>query len=349
VPAAEEDTPLISVFAWNDSTKKGTWGGANDLPPRDALPDVLWIDLEEPTVEEEKLVLDKFFHVHSLTLEDVQRPRRQPNDPPHFPKVEEFPDYLFVVVNPLSLLCVENLTGAGQIGRCISQLSAVLTDHILITHHTEPLVSIAELHTFLNKHVSQASRGPDFLFHHILDVMVDHYAPLLDSVDSTLDDLEDEVFTRPGPQLLARLLRLKCQIIQFRKTMIYEREVLARMSRGEFDLINEREMVYYRNVYDHLIRFTELIEASREMVMDLMQTLLASQANKLNEIMKVLTMISVIILPMTLIAGVYGMNFENDTWWWPSLKNYHGVPIALGMMLLTALAALAFFKWMKWI
>lgn len=154
------------------------------------------------------------------------------------------------------------------------------------------------------------------------------------------------MFTQPSGLLPSRLLGLKRGIIGLRKTMIYEREVLARLCRGEFGLIDVREMAYYRNVYDHLIRFTELIEASREMVMDLMQTLLASQANKLNEVMKVLTMISTTILPMTLIAGVYGMNFRK---WFPELDWEYGYLWALGLMAASGLVSLGFFRWKRWI
>jgi magnesium transporter len=106
-------------------------------------------------------------------------------------------------------------------------------------------------------------------------------------------------------------------------------------------------MVYYRNVYDHLIRFTELLEASREMVMDLMQTHLAAQANKLNEIMRWLAMISTMILPMTLIAGVYGMNFENSEW--PDFQSSWGFPFSLMLMGLTGIGSFVYFRWRKWI
>src|SRR5262249_43607644 len=195
---------------------------------------------------------------------------------------------------------------------------------------------------------AQAGRGPDFLFHLVLDVTVDRYAPLLHRVDDSLDEIEVEGFTRPGRHLLEGLLALKRNIILLPKTMIYEREVRARLSRGEFGLIADRERVYYRNVYDHLIRFTELIEASREMVMDLMQTHLAVASNKLSEIMKVLTMISTTILPMALIAGIYGMNFDNNVW--PDFKKSEwGFLIALGMMALSGLGAFGFFRWMRWI
>jgi magnesium transporter len=142
-----------------------------------------------------------------------------------------------------------------------------------------------------------------------------------------------------------QLLHLKREIIGLRKTIIYEREVLARLCRGEFALIDDREMVYYRNVYDHLIRFTELIESSREMTTDLMQTLLSATSNRLNEIMKVLTMISTVVLPMTLITSIYGMNFDHL----PEVHWTYGYPFALGLMFVVGFLSFAFFRLKKWI
>ncbi len=338
---------MIRVFRWDRA--KAEWGGAEALPRcGDAAP-CIWVDLEDPTEDEERRVLKEFFPVHTLTLEDMTRPRREDGDP-HFPKVEEFPNYLFVIVNPLTAHARPKLLGKDG-GRDVpmnSQLSAVMSHTVLVTHHCGPLASIDTLRGHLEKHPDQGERGPDYLFHLVLDTMVDEYVPLLDEVDVALDDLEEKIFTRPKHGLLARLLTLKRNIIMLRKTMIYEREVLARMCRGEFKLIEPREVVYYRNVYDHLIRFTELIEASREMVTDMMQTLLASQSHKLNEVMKVLTMISVTILPMSLIAGIYGMNFEKNVW--PDFKeNPNGFVIALGLMAMSAAGAFGLFKWMKWL
>src|SRR5262249_29376997 len=134
-------------------------------------------------------------------------------------------------------------------------------------------------------------------------------------------------------------------IVSFRKTLVYEREVLSRLARGEFGLIEARQTVYYRNVYDHLVRFTELIDSSREMASDLMQTHLAAASNKLNEIMKVLATISTIVLPMTLISSIYGMNFEDM----PELHWGFGYPLAIVLMILTGVGSVLFFRWKKWI
>ncbi len=132
-----------------------------------------------------------------------------------------------------------------------------------------------------------------------------------------LDEIEIRVLTTPTQQLLLELVHLKRRVISLRKTLILMREVLARLTRGEFDLVDIREIAYYRNVFDHLVRYTELIEGAREMASDLMQTHLAAASNKLNGIMKVLAMVSTIILPMSLIASIYGMNFEElpETKW----------------------------------
>lgn len=347
---------MITIFCWNAAQKKGYWLQPDAFRARVSelagSSEVVWIDLSNPTEEEEQLVFRDFFPIHFLSLEDITRMRREGDalDAPHFPKVEEFPDYLFVIVNPLSERTIGRLhrrpeEATAGIGRIVTQLSAVVTPRVLITHHYEGVVSIEELRSYLSKHAECAERGPDYLFHLVLDSMVDQYAPALDHIDETLDDVERRIFIRPTQRLLMRLMRLKRGITSLRKTLIYEREVLSRLSRGEFALIEARETVYYRNVYDHLVRFTELIESSRELVHDLMETHLASMSNRLNEIMKVLAMISTIILPMTLIAGIYGMNFDNM----PEFHWEWGFLWALGLMALAGASSLVFFRWRKWI
>lgn len=344
---------MITVYCRSGNGQGGRWLKADELIRcADELKTTacsVWIDLEAPDEAEEELVFRTFLPIHALTLEDITKLRREPNSP-HFPKAEEFPDYLFVVANPLAPAVLAALGGRqiealGKEPNRTTQLSAVLTRNILITHHYEPVKAIEELRRFISKHDAQAERGPDYLFHLVLDAMVDQYAPVLDHFDEVLDEIEMRVFGHPTQNLLMRLLHLKREIVLMRKTLIYEREVLARLSRGEFDLIDEREMVYYRNVYDHLVRFTELIESSREMVADLAQSHLAAASNRLNEVMKFLTMISTVVLPMTLVAGVYGMNFEHM----PELHWFWGYPFALTLMTTMGVAAFVFFRWKKWI
>lgn len=343
---------MLTAHRWNAATRT-----YEPVPP-DALPataaelpadDVLWIDLADPTPEEEERVFGRFLHVHDLTLGDITKPRREPEQGAHLPKVEEFADYLFVVVNPLPAALLEKAANGGPRVKLRDrpQLSAIVTRHVLLTHHYTPLGCVAEVAGYVARHGDCARRGPDYLFHLILDAMVDEYAPVVERVSDRLDQLEITVFKSPTPDTLARLLRLKRLVSGLRKTLIIEREVLFRLTRGEFALVDDREIAYYRNVYDHLVRYTELVESAREMVSDLMESHLAAASNRLNQVMKLLTMISTVVLPMTLIAGIYGMNFEESAA--PSYHSPNGFWFALGLMAVTGLVAFTLFRWRRWV
>jgi magnesium transporter len=340
---------MISLFRWQPGQKHGNWVDLAELPEnRDALVEgeVWWLDMEAPTEAEEALVFQKFLPIHSLSLEDITLPRREPDRAPHLPKVEEFPDYLFVIANPLKP------HGQGpdvptdiRLKHLVVQLSAVLTEQFLITYHYQPLPAVNDAKRFVQRHVESCGRGPDYLFHLVLDRLVDEFAPEIDRIVERLDKIEVTVFSTPSQQLIADLIRLKRRVIALRKTLIMMREVLARLTRGDFELVNEREIAYYRNVFDHLVRYTELIEGAREMVSDLMQTHLAATSNKLNGIMKTLAMVSTVILPMSLVASVYGMNFEEM----PEIKWKYGYPFALAVMAVVAAFGVWVFYRKKWL
>ena len=338
---------MIHILRWNPATNSAESATPEQLPAKAGdLPEgsVVWIDLDDPTPEEEDRILGVFLPVHALTLEDITKPRR--GDGAHLPKVEEFPDYLFAIVNPLPL----ELHGEGEKSPRITklprpQLSAVLTETVLVTHHYSAMPCIRDGRGHLARHAGNVKRGPDYLFHLILDGIVDEYAPMVDRIAQRHDELEAKMFRQPTPRVLAKLLRVKRDVTYLRKTLILEREVLARLIRGEFQLVDPREMAYYRNVYDHLVRYTDLIENAREMVSDLMQTHLAASSNRLNEIMKTLTMISTVGMAGTLIVGYYGMNFKHIG----ELEWEFGHWMAFGLMLLVGIGLLAMYRWKKWL
>lgn len=335
---------MIRTYSWAEGEPAAT-AGTEPLATAPVDGSVVWIDLVNPTPEEEAKVFQTFFAIHPLTLEDITRPRRLADGSAHLPKVEEFPDYLFSIVNPLPLARGSDPEQPPRSTRIRPQLSVVMANTLLITHHYDPLPCIDSVWAYASRHAGCVGRGPDYLFHLILDAMVDEYAPVIEEIAGRLDRIEIQLFQQPNQSHLTRLLHNKRRISFLRKTLILEREVLARLTRGEFALVDQREIVYYRNVYDHLVRYTELIENAREMVSDLMQTHLAAASNRLNEVMKLLTMFSAIILPMSLIAGIYGMNFKTL----PELDWPYGYPFALGLMALTGLAGFIFFRWKRWI
>jgi len=343
---------MIHLYCWSKAQRAGLLLNPDMLRTHAeqirTAADVYWIDLDNPTEEEERLVLEQFQPVHRLTRNDIAQRRQQPSTQPDIPKVEAFANYLFVVANPLSQAMLDRVAHpeqAAAMPKPLTQLTAILMPKILITHHNERVRAVEQLRGFLARHEEQADRGPDYLFHLVLDAMVDEFAPVLNFFHDQLDGIEEQVFEKPSQQLLMRILSTKREITALRKTLIYQREVLARLARGDFTMIDKREIAYYRNVYDHVIRFTELIESAREMVNDLMQTHLAAASHKLNEVMKVLTMISTTVLPMTLIAGIYGMNFENL----PETKWEYGYPLALLMMAGAGITSFIYFRWKKWL
>src|SRR5262245_61358386 len=187
---------MITVLHWDATAKACHECTVDRLPPSSAEvspEDVWWVDMTDPTQEEEDLIFGKFFQVHTLTREDITRPRGKPDHGAHLPKVEEFPNYLFVIVNPLPPGLGEAMqaspatpppSSASQAltRRNRPQLSAVLNDRVLVTHHHQPLECISTARTFVGRHADAARRGPDFLFHHILDAMVDEYAPVVERV-----------------------------------------------------------------------------------------------------------------------------------------------------------------------
>lgn len=332
---------MISLYRWQPGQTHGTWVDLPDLPADGCRPpagEVWWLDLDDPSEEEEDLVFRKFLPVHPLTLEDMTRSRREPDGPPHFPKAEEFPDYLFVIANALR-------PGPASDPACATtQLSAVLTRQVLVTHHYTPIPAVTEVKQFCFRHAEQAGRGPDYLFHLVLDGLVDDYAPEVDRLTERLDEIEETIFRAAAEPLITEMVHLKRRVVALRKLLILMREVLARLTRGEFELVDEREIAYYRNVFDHLVRYTELIEGAREMVSDLMQTHLAAVSNRLNGIMKVLAMISTVGLVCTIVTGWYGMNFKQM----PELEWAWGPLFAFGLMAGCVAMALAAFRWMKW-
>lgn len=337
---------MIHVYCWNDATQTGSWRGPEALAdPGESR--VVWIDLDDPTPDEERRVLVEYFPVHLLTLEDMAYLRRNPGADPHLPKVEEFRDYLFVLVNPLHPATIDRVKQERPVspdGAMVTQLSAILTRDLLITYHAVELAAVRETRDALARGGIRPERGPDYLFHLVLDKVVDFYGPVIDCLEDHIDELEAVVFTKPTTKLFRRILTYKQLIAALRRSLLIEREVVIRLSRAEFALIDEREAAYYRNVLDHLTRFTAVIELAREQVHDLLEMHLAAQSNRLNEVIKVLTIISTVTLPMTLVAGVYGMNFQL----FPDLPET-GFWFALALMLLAGGVPLLIFRWRKWI
>jgi magnesium transporter len=304
---------------------------------------ILWVDLENPLEAEEETLLVSVFDFHPLAIEDTQRGADEEG---HLPKVEDFGDYLFIIFNPVEASATASSDDSrGGFEIRTTQLSAFLSTRALVTHHYSPLRSITNAQQLLSKNPKALARGPDFLFHIIIDELVDNYTPILDQLDSLMDDMEREVFHEPTQETMIRILQMRRNITTLRRVAFYQREMLNRLSRGEFTLITRDEMLYYRNVFDHLVRMTDLTDSYRETVGGLLDAYLSVTSNKLSQVMKVLTIISTIFLPLSVITGFFGMNFAHL----PGLESPMGVILTTLSMALVAGGMLWVFRRNRWI
>ena len=337
---------MIRALRWGSDATRGEPAELATLPPAAELPDgaCYWIDACDPTTEEEELILGRLVPVHPLTREDAEGPCHHRG--PLLPKVEGFPDYLFVLTDPLPGPVADTPPGKAPPTRAPrDHLAAVLTAKALVTLRSSELDCVNRAWDRAAKRADPARRGPDSLLHAVLDAMVDDYAPILEALAERLDTLEAKLFRRPTSRVLTQLLAMRREVALMRKTLDSELAVVTRLSRNEFDLIDARESTYYRDVSDHLTRYAALAEQSQDTISDLMHLHLAANSNRLNEVMKVLTMTSTVVLPMTLVAGIYGMNFNQL----PGQHDPFGFWEAVGAMALLGVAAIGYFAWRGWL
>jgi magnesium transporter len=303
------------------------------------LPDLLadhtsmvWVDMEEPTAADEQVLLD-VFKFHPLTVEDCRENR-------HYPKIEEFPGYLYLIVHGV-------LADTSPDHFNTIELDAFLGSNYVITYHHDSFRSINNVKQLIHTSPIACKRGAPFLLYQILDQIVDFYSPVLDDFDERIDKLEDDIFTLKSPnnEILEEIMDLKRGVLRLRRISTKQMDVFYRMSRGEFALIDQQMLPFYRDIYDHLIRVTDLAESYRDLISGALEAYLSVVSNRLNEIMKVLTIFSAVMLPLTFIAGVYGMNFDNM----PELHSRYGYYGAWLLMLLVAFGMLGFFWRRGWI
>ena len=293
---------------------------------------VIWVDMEEPTRAEDEILLN-VFRFHPLTIEDCRETR-------NYPKVEEFPGYLYLIVHG-----VKADTSLDHFNTI--ELDAFLGPNYVITYHHDMFRSINNVKKLLSTSPVACQRGPAFLLHQIMDQIVDFYSPVLDDFDERIAKLEDDIFTlrRPNKAILEEIMDLKRGVLRLRRISSRQMEVILRTSRGEFTLIPAPLLPFYRDIYDHIMRVTDLAESYRDLISGSLDAYMSVVSNRMNEIMKVLTIFSAIMLPLTFIAGVYGMNFEHM----PELATQYGYFIVWVIMLTVAVGMLVLFWRRGWI
>jgi len=292
---------------------------------------VTWINvngLHEVKVVEQ---LGNVFNLHPLVLEDILNTE-------HHPKMESYENYLFVVLKMLSL-------DDDKQEVCCEQVSLILGRGFVLTFQE----TVGDVFEPVRQRIrAQTGRirkmGSDYLFYALVDAVVDHYFVVLDKIGERLQVLEGSVFEDPTAETLVEIQQLRLELLNFRKAIWPLRDAINGLLREESELISEKTEIFLRDVYDHTIQVRESVEGFRDTVSGLMDVYLSSVSNRMNEVMKVLTIIATIFIPLTFIAGIYGMNFE----YMPELHVSWAYPLVWLAMVGVALIMIFYFRRKRW-
>jgi magnesium transporter len=321
---------LITIYVHRD----GSTRCVETLDPSWLAPESgvrIWIDLNDPTPDEGRILSDQF-HFHELAVDDALNEI-------HHPKVESYGDYLYLILHGIDFQARQH--------RFLTQdVDFFLGPHYLVTVRKRASRSVTKVQEVCSRDGRLLGEGPGALMHRIVDTMVDHYRPEIEKLQGRLDALEKDVFSRPDPELVRKVLDFKRDISSLRRVVLPQRDAVGRLARREFPQISEPLAYKFRDVHDHLVRLADEAMYFQDRVTSLLEAHLSMVSNQLNGVMKVLTVIATIFMPLTVLTGMWGMNVtlpdlpggDRAQFWWVFL-----------MMLAVAIVMLALFRRRRWI
>jgi magnesium transporter len=298
----------------------------------------LWVDLEDPTAQETKAVLEDVFHFHPLSIEDCVAVSPSPKVEEYVPKEEDrFAQYLFMVIHAVDYSRKDGVFAT-------SELNFFLGKNFLVTYHVVPLRSIQSTEERCLKSSVHIARAPDRVAHTLLDGIVENYKPALEELSLEIAELEQQALEASPRDTLTRIIQIKKEVLHLRQIIGPQREVLARFAKGEFKLIRAHLVPYYRNVYDALFHIGELAQTYTDSLTGILQVYLNMSSNRTGEVVKVLTMITVITTPVVVVGTWFGMNFE----YMKEFRWKYGYAMAIAITLISTALTVWWFKKKKW-
>lgn len=287
----------------------------------------IWVNFHDPT-DEELHLLEKKFGFHPLTVEDVFHGKQRP-------KMENYEKYAFIVIRTLDR---DNACSTCQ-------LSFFIGDSFIVTINKRPIPAVQKVIDRCMKNPLILKRGVDFLLYNIMDAVIDDMFPVIANLENKIEEVERKIFTKATPSLLKDLFKLKRQTLMMRKVVWPVRDIFNVLARRDTEFIRETNVPYFRDIYDHVIRQSELIDSSRELITGSVEGYLSIVSNDLNVAMKKLAAIAAVIMVPTLIAGIYGMNFKAM----PEIAWEYGYYFSLALMALAVGGLLWYFRKVNWI
>ena len=336
-PSASAPKIRLIEYAENFLTEREIFS-TDDFPNLTDDQHIRWLDiagLADPSLFK---ALGEKYHLHPLALEDALHLGQRP-------KIEPYPDHLFIVAQMLYYQSPKKLAG--------EQVSFFLLPHLLITIQEE---SSTDVFNPIRDRI-RTGRGSvrklraDYLCYALLDSIIDHCFPILESLGNDLEEMEELVLSKPQPSCIATLHSHKRTLTQLRRFVWPERDILSSLLHDESGIISPQTKLYLRDAYDHSIQIIDLVESYRDTVSGLTEIYISAVGMRTNEIVRVLTVMSSIFIPLTFVAGIYGMNFDHDAspWNMPELHHRYGYPLCALIMISITVGQLIFFKRKKWI
>ena len=315
---------MISVYVYrNGDTQTTDRVEPQWLDPSSGV--TLWVDVVQPTPEEGQAILANTFHFHPLSVEDALSEI-------HHPKVEPYDRYLYVILHGIDFQASEHQFATRDV-------DFFLGDNYLVTVHDGRSRSIQKIKDLCVHHAHILEEGPVALMHRIMDSMIDNYAPEMTELEEQMDELEEDAILGAADNLVRPILSVKRDLAALRRVVIPQRDVVGRLARREFPQISNEMAYRFRDVYDHLVRYAEEATMFQDRVTGILEGYLSAISNRLNQVMKVLTVMSTIFLPLTVLTGMWGMNVplpmlpgsEHTQFWWIT-----GIMIAISAAMLIA-------------
>ena len=298
----------------------------------------LWVDLENPTPEETKMVLEDIFHFHPLAIEDCVMVSPSPKVEEYLPKEgDSFAPHLFMVIHAVDYSRKDGVFDTNE-------LNFFLGKNFLVTFHERPIRSVTSVEERAVKGTMHIAKAPDRVAHQLLDAVVENYKPALDEISLEIGELEQAALQNPCKETLNKILVVKKEVLHLRQIIGPQRDVLSRFAQGEFKLIRAHMVPYYRNVYDGISHIVDTAHSYADSLTGILQIYLNMSSNQTGEVVKLLTLITVITTPLMMIGTWYGMNFKHM----PELEHEHGYLIAGAAMLISTLLTYVYFKIRKW-
>jgi magnesium transporter len=290
---------------------------------------VIWVDVPDPTGRDFHELAQEF-GFHPLSMEDCRNAHQRP-------KIEEYEGYYFIVLYEALL--------NDEVELELRELSIFLGKNYLVTVHSQPIRAIETAERLWRGWSDLAHRGPGLLTYLLIDSIVDDYFPMLDRLSDRIDELEDQIFGDFQPDTIQQIFRIKKQLLILRRAVAPLRDVFNTLLRREQPLFSRETTIYFQDVFDHLIRVADTIDTMRDMLGSTMDAYLSVSSNRMNMVMKRLTAISAILMSVTLVAGIYGMNFS----YMPELEWRYGYVGTLGLMLIIGMAIYLYFRRIDWL